>query len=547
MNRVSGVHLAATCTVVLVAFSLRTVSLDSQSLWRDEVDALCYAYRFPSLAAEGLRAESAGSVETPCACPTVELAGEGDDGPSRLVSALSAMIRHNGPLYYFLLRGWVALAGVSAFGIRFLSLLFGVLSVPLGYALGRRLFGRRVAMLTALLMGVSPYQVYYSQEVKMYALVVAQALLAVYALRRACEGGGPWWWLVQIVCTSLALYCHVFAALLVPVQIALYLLWWPLGRGQYRWALLSLAILVLPYLPLLAWQAPAALQVRETGFPARSLAEMGEVLVNGWSQGISVRGWPWGTVLMGWLAGWGLLCPALARASACVDVRVARPWRERLALVCWLLLPLLGVWLVSLRQPLFTDRYLIWSAPAFYLLVSLGLISIWRLRSRHPDGTSVPVGRPAGVALLCIVLLIAAVNLRAQASEPIKADFRSAAAYVGERIESDELLLFQIPHSRYVFDYYFQGEEHSWADGLYTNHRSDNGEYLLTEQEAFWRVRAMLRGCEGVWLVLSEESMWDERALVRRWLEANSVLLDEAQFVRVGVYHFSGFDWTLES
>ncbi|MCX7856108.1 MAG: hypothetical protein N2556_09115, partial [Anaerolineae bacterium] len=109
--------------LTLLAFGLRAGSLTAQSLWRDEVDALCYAYEFPHLLVEALTPERARDLQTPCACPPPPIANNWTAGTlrERVVGLLGAMIRQNGPLYYFLLRGWVALAGHTEYAMRFFS------------------------------------------------------------------------------------------------------------------------------------------------------------------------------------------------------------------------------------------------------------------------------------------------------------------------------------------------------------------------------------------------------------------------------------------
>jgi hypothetical protein len=212
------------------------------------------------------------------------------------------------------------------------------------------------------------------------------------------------------------------------------------------------------------------------------------------------------------------------------------------------------VWLISLRQPLFTDRYLIWTAPAFYLLVGLGLESLWRFgdrsrgsRSRDFGETSAssvePFDRPAfgraAVLLLAgIILVFNGVNLWRQATVPMKSDFRAAAAYVADRHAPGELIVFQIPHGRYTFDYYFPGGEYAWAEGLYTNHRTPDGAYLLSDQQAAHHMRDMAAGYDAIWLVATEAGMWDQRGLVQAWLEANARRVDEEHFLWVDVYRY---------
>ncbi len=550
-------YLAAISLLLLVGFLVRAVSLDAQSFWRDEVDALRFA-----------------------TAPWAEM--------------LSNFTRPgwNGPLYYLLLRGWITLAGTSEYAMRFFSLLFGVLSAPLIYALGRRLFKSSVGVTSMLLIITSPYLVWYSQEVKMYTLVLSLALLAIYSLRRALEGGSWAWWVAQIAATSMAFYSHVLAALLVPVQVLLCLAWWSQTQKRWRGALISLACLTLPYVPLAIWQAPLALQSRDTGFYPYSLTQMTAILLNGWATGVKGWGHPWVTALLSLLAGVEVLnaLPALVaivgrllisvihrsplplmRASRLMRALVSQrdrasreqsEWRTGnqapLVLMIWLLVPLLSVWLISLRQPLFTDRYLIWTAPAFYLLVALSLTSLATIEHEM---------RWIVVPLLVATLTINGVNLHQQATRPIKSDFRAAAAYVADYQEPpeadqpalvegrfrhtvylpilatglrgfDNLIIFQIPHGRYTFDYYFPIEAYPQAEGLYTNHRTPDGEYSLSEEQAARQMREMTRGYETVWLVATEVSMWDERNLVQQWLNQHAKQTTEAHFHRVDVYRY---------
>jgi mannosyltransferase len=505
--------------VALLAFGLRAGSLTAQSLWRDEVDALCYAFQFPHMVIQALAAEQMEELITPNACPPPPLAEGGGTGESllqRLLQTLRPMIRQNGPLYFFLLRGWVALAGHSEVAMRFLSLWLGVLCVPLSYVLGSRLLGRTAGKMAALLMATSPYMVWYGQEVKMYTLVPALALLSIYATHRAAAGGGNRWWVVQVVTTSLAFYTHIWSALLVPVQVLLLASWWPRWRSRWLGASIALILLTLPYLPLALWQLQSAFVTRETGFPHHTLQAMALVLLNGWSMGIAVWGWPLGAIACGGAALLGLVIGLIRRE---------RRWLT-LGLVGWLAAPLAIIWLISLRQPLFTDRYAIWTAPAFYLLAGAGLAFLWRQ------------GRWPALPLLAAILLIFGINLWVQATTAIKSDLRAAAACVEREYQPEDLLVFQIPHVRYTFDYYFESQRYAWADGLYTNHRWDDGTYMTTEGAVAIQMDQITQGYHRVWLVASEVEMWDERNLVHRWLETSGNLEEQAHFTRVDVYAY---------
>ena len=93
--------------VVGLAFALRVAGLDFQSLWRDEVDAIRFATR------------------------------AWDD-----VLRMFVVPGQNGPLYFLVLRPWLYLAGQSEYALRFFSVFFGTLAVPLVYRVARRLFHR---------------------------------------------------------------------------------------------------------------------------------------------------------------------------------------------------------------------------------------------------------------------------------------------------------------------------------------------------------------------------------------------------------------------
>ncbi|MFZ2359744.1 MAG: glycosyltransferase family 39 protein, partial [Anaerolineae bacterium] len=143
--------------VTLGALALRLIHLGRDSLWYDETVSVTLA---------GQR--------------TAELIGH------------TARDIHP-PLYYLLLRGWLLLAGYPTgqagptghgleFMAAFLSLLFGVLLVPLTWQLARRLGLRHpVPLLSALLVAISPFGVWYSQEVRMYTLGATLGVLVLLA------------------------------------------------------------------------------------------------------------------------------------------------------------------------------------------------------------------------------------------------------------------------------------------------------------------------------------------------------------------------------
>ena len=140
------------------------------------------------------------------------------------------------PLYFLGLYPWQLVAGTTEFALRFFSVFWGVLFVPLVYRLAKRMAGRPLALLAALLAVFSPFLVAYSQEARMYTLLPCLALLALLsfdkALQRDRQRG---WWLIYALSLALGVATHYFFALLWVATAVYLLLEWPRRRKGWRW------------------------------------------------------------------------------------------------------------------------------------------------------------------------------------------------------------------------------------------------------------------------------------------------------------------------
>ncbi len=142
-KRVQLVGLGIWLTLLLAA-GLRFYRLAGQSLWSDEGNSV-------ALAQLGL--------------------GE--------IAARTAWDIHP-PFYYWLLNAWMRVFGQDEVAVRSLSAVIGVLLVAVVYRLGSRLFNVHVGLLAAIFAAVSPFQVYYAQEARMYALLALLGALVVW-------------------------------------------------------------------------------------------------------------------------------------------------------------------------------------------------------------------------------------------------------------------------------------------------------------------------------------------------------------------------------
>ena len=120
------------------------------------------------------------------------------------------------PLGFLLLR-WIQpwLPGVGEGHYRLLFAFFGIASIPLAAVVFRPALGPGKSLLTALLLAVSPWHIYWSQSVRAYAIIVFLALGAYGAFRVGIEKGKGSWLFLAVVLAGLATLAHASSLFLI--------------------------------------------------------------------------------------------------------------------------------------------------------------------------------------------------------------------------------------------------------------------------------------------------------------------------------------------
>jgi uncharacterized membrane protein len=209
--------------LTLLAAALRLSTLDLQSFWYDEAFTPVHVLH-PSLWAT-LRSVS-HSENTP-------------------------------PLWYVLAWADSRILGTGEVALRLPSALAGIATVPVAWAIGRELAGRRAALVCAALVAVNPLFVWYSQEARAYALFVLTAALAMLcflrAERDAAANRRSRSMAAFALTGSLALLSHYFAVFLL-IPMVLWLLRRPATRRAALPAIAVLVVVGLALLPLISAQ-----------------------------------------------------------------------------------------------------------------------------------------------------------------------------------------------------------------------------------------------------------------------------------------------------
>ncbi|MCX8066272.1 MAG: glycosyltransferase family 39 protein [Anaerolineae bacterium] len=366
---------------LLVAFALRAYRLGDQNIWWDEGLAI-WAVRH-------------SFVET-------TLWTAGDVHP---------------PLYFWLLWPWVRLAGESEFAARYLTALVAMLTVAAMAPLGRRLGGPWAGVAALWLLALSRFHVWWSQEMRMYALAALAATLSFYfllrwisepqrtqrsqgnsrkplRLLRSLQVETSW-----VGATVAALYTIYFSALLLVVQ-NLYVFIVGLRRAD-RWALwrrwlMMQGVALALWAPWLALALPRmrSWSVVQEPVPPGFVFLLDGVLL---SVGIStqVEHYLWAVLVLLAVLLWG----TMALLSQARRAGALGPVSERLWLLALgTLLPPLMVWLVTQPRMLFYTprveaRYFLSFAPLFYAWLGWAMSPYSHPPAPSPSSTLLERGR----------------------------------------------------------------------------------------------------------------------------------------------------------
>jgi mannosyltransferase len=169
--------------ILLLAFLLRMAYLNAQSMWWDEA----FSVTISSMDLQSLLAEVLADRVHP-------------------------------PLYYLVLRVWLTL-GQGEFVVRALSTFLGILGVASMFRMADLVGDRRLAAVSAFALAISPMHIWYSQEARMYSLVVFLTVLANYFFARLLRSGGRRTWLGYAITTLLAVHTHYLTLFVILAQM----------------------------------------------------------------------------------------------------------------------------------------------------------------------------------------------------------------------------------------------------------------------------------------------------------------------------------------
>ncbi len=453
--------------VVAAAFALRVYRLGYQSLWGDEAYSVWRASKdFIALTQE---AHVEGTLP---------------------------------PLYYWLLHFWMPLAGQSEFAVRYLSLLFGVLTVPVAYCFVRRIFDPLTGLYAALVFAAAPFLVYYSQEARMYAQVTFFVLLSSCLLVRLTDRGDAptgrarrTLWVAYALANVAALLSHYFGGFVVLAQ-ALYfgVFWWRHRVDGREWVASQLAagLLLAPWV-IYIW---SALQrtgdlVSRFGIGLDTIADR---VLRAFSLGMSVAPKDAPTLLFGFVV------------LALIGLASLRTLKGAF-LGLYVVVPVLVTYVISFAPQVDWPRYFIMASPGFYALLARGMSVLHK---------GLPV---LGLIGFLTVAVPSLVSLNNYYFDPRYArfDFRGQMAEVEAPNGKQEAIIVNDLRQE-AFSYYYKGLK------PYSKVPREGVEGRPEIEAELARLAA---GNEALWLVKYMPPDYDPDNAIERWLAFNAYKVND--------------------
>ncbi len=421
---------------------------------------------------------------------------------AEIVAYLRQALGEHPPLYFMALHGWMTIAGATEFALRYFSLIFGVLFVPLISRFARREFGLEAGLGAALVAAFSPFIGVYSQEVKMYVLLPVLSLLAMATFLRGVRQNRLRDWSMLGIIAVVGIAIHYYFILVFPGQLLYFLIQARALRSRafISWVALMCVLVLPPMIWLLLSPGPLAQVQQMIGSPraapfSDSVERVIQDTVWGETYGLALDIPLRLMAILSWLpVFYGL------RARSAASQSDHDRFRQTRALCLTMVLGAM-VGIVITPQGVI-GRHIAVMVPAFLLLLVLGVTELYRR------------GQTRGALAFTLVLLSFGIGLQNQMAVD-KGDWGAALAQLKREAQPNDALVIAQPTL--------------WTLITYYHHRADVPVYYLPDWPGGLTPEQVVRFVQGlapihqrIWLGPTGARTTDPDRWMPRWLSDSS-------------------------
>ena len=282
------------------------------------------------------------------------------------------------PFYYIVLRGWNFFFGNSLFSLRSFSVFFGVLAILSTYLLVKEAFkNKKLALLSSVLLAFNSFQIQYAMEARMYSLALFVTILSSYLLIKSLKSQKSIWWFLYALAIIAGIYTHYFFFFLVGAQ-GIFFLYWIIKNSQFNFleslrnknfklGLGAYLVVAFSYLPWLRIFLNQLKQVQESYWiPKMSIWSVPNTFAK-MTIGEEIDPSKFWYILSGLI-----VIVIIAFIYALKKIKSSYKWLIFLLLI----IPFIAVIALSIKTPIYMDRYFILSLPFYIILIGGAILKI---------------------------------------------------------------------------------------------------------------------------------------------------------------------------
>lgn len=457
-------------------------------------------------------------------------------------------LQHPSCLYFWFLHYW-RLLGTAESILRLSSVFFGIASIIGIYYLGQLLFVKKTGILSAFLLAISPFHIYYSQELRMYTLISFLSIMSTLLFFKALEENKNIFWFGYIIFSVLILNIQAMTSLILFAQAAFFFInikrYKPLLK---KWVISHAVIISFFILWLIIF-------LRKVSFVIGMYGNSNHIIDKPLPVSLKNVFFTFKNFSIGYNAAkfTFITMSALFLSLFLWGAVKIKKKRELTLLLCCLVIPICATFVVSkLGIWFYVDRYFISNSVFFYLIVASGVSS---LKKKY----SIPV-----LFSIAIFSAFALMNYyRNYFPDPsltsvehrwveAKKEWREAAGYLSENFQEGDVIFHTCVNTTLPLRWYFALGHPGLERGDEIVLRFDSNSqkpvpYAYSEREGVfidYSGKISIDDQDRVWLVLSwwnfdPQPLFPPVIKIVEWMEKYYIKSELKEFNGAIVYLFT--------
>jgi mannosyltransferase len=382
--------------------------------------------------------------------------------------------------------------GVSEWSARLVSAVIGILTIPILYFPMKKIFGNQVTLIALLLLAVSPWHIFWSQNARFYTSLMLLCTLALLTLYFGIERDRKSYFVVFYLLFYLAFSERMIAILIIPVIVMyLFLLWILKIEKPIGFRKINILILSAPIIFFLIFQLFLLITTGSYMFSA-DVADLAPSIDSPMRLLIII------------IFSIGIPVACLAFFSG-----VQMLLKKERTIIYMLIGAIIPVILLMLANPyvFIVERYAIITLVSWVILASIGINVVFSMAKK--------VGPFLVLGIFFIFLADAAAEnlMYYQINHGNRLDWQETASYVQERIKDGDVVI---------------------------STRADLASYYL--EENVLEYRELLPGDldnikKDIWFIIDYPGIWHGNGLSKEWMEEKAELV-KFSYLRVREENF---------